>query len=379
MKKLFRYLAIAILLFGVIFATLYFIKTNSKSIVEYDTQNPYITSIEKKTVVTGKVIPEDEVEIKPQIPGIIESLFVEEGDLVMNGDLLAKIKVVPNEQALNSAEGRLANSKIVLKNAEIDYKRNKALFEKEIISKQDFENSQLSMDQSKESLLQAENDFKIIKSGSAGGMATANTDVRATVPGTVLEIPVKEGDQVIESNSFNNGTTIAIIADLNKMIFEGKVDETDVNKMFLGMPLKVSLGAIDDKFFDAKLKFIAPKGNEEEGIVQFKIEGDLKLDKEFTIRAGYSANASFILERKDSILSISEALLQFDKDSDKPYVEIETSDQKFKRRNIEIGISDGINVEVISGINLNDKVKIWNRTQSENLESETDIDDKDEN
>jgi HlyD family secretion protein len=152
--------------------------------------------------------------------------------------------------------------------------------------------------------------------------------------------------------------------------------------MFLGMPLKVSLGAIDNKFFDAKLKFIAPKGNEEEGIVQFKIEGDLKLDKEFTIRAGYSANASFILERKDSILSISEALLQFDKDSDKPYVEIETSDQKFKRRNIEIGISDGINVEIISGINLNDRVKVWNRTQTENLESENDTDDtndKDEN
>ena len=145
------------------------------------------------------------------------------------------------------------------------------------------------------------------------------------------------------------------------------------------MPLKVSLGAIDDKFFDAKLKFIAPKGNEEEGIVQFKIEGDLKLENEFTIRAGYSANASFILERKDSVLSISEALLQFDKDSDKPYVEIETSDQKFKRKNIEIGISDGINVEIISGINLNDRVKIWNRTQSDNLESETDIDDKDEN
>ena len=250
---------------------------------------------------------------------------------------------------------------------------------KGIISIKEFQDIKLNFNRSKQDLLNAENDFKIIKSGSAGGLASANTDVRATVPGTVLEIPVKEGDQVIESNSFNNGTTIAIIADLNKMIFEGKVDETDVNKMFLGMPLKVSLGAIDDIFFDAKLKFIAPKGNEEEGIVQFKIEGDLKLEKEFTIRAGYSANASFILERKDSVLSISEALLQFDKDSDKPYVEIETSDQKFKRKNIEIGISDGINVEIISGINLNDRVKVWNRTQTENLEIETDTDEKDEN
>ena len=231
MKKLFRYLAIAILLFGVIFATLYFIKTNSKSIVEYDTQNPYITSIEKKTVVTGKVIPEDEVEIKPQIPGIIESLFVEEGDLVMNGDLLAKIKVVPNEQALNSAEGRLANSKIVLKNAEIDYKRNKALFEKEIISKQDFENSELRFDQARQDVRNAKSDLQIIRLGSAGGSSLANTNIRATVPGTILEIPVKRGDQVIESNSFNSGTTIATIADLKKMIFEGKLDDSDVDKL----------------------------------------------------------------------------------------------------------------------------------------------------
>ena len=379
MKKIIRYLLLFTVIFSGLFSIAYFIKSNSKGNITYETKTPFITNIERKTVATGKVIPEDEVEIKPQVQGILSQIYVEEGNFVKQGDIIAKIKIVPDEGQLNSAKGRLANSRLVFKNSEIDFKRNQNLLKKGIISVKEFQDIKLNFNRSKQDLLNAENDFKIIKSGSAGGMRTANTDVRATVPGTVLEIPVKEGDQVIESNSFNNGTTIAIIADLNKMIFEGKVDETDVNKMFLGMPLKVSLGAIDDKFFDAKLKFIAPKGNEEEGIVQFKIEGDLKLDKEFTIRAGYSANASFILERKDSILSISEALLQFDKDSDKPYVEIETSDQKFKRRNIEIGISDGINVEVISGINLNDKVKIWNRTQSENLESETDIDDKDEN
>ncbi|RPG60554.1 MAG: efflux RND transporter periplasmic adaptor subunit, partial [Flavobacteriaceae bacterium TMED206] len=363
MKKIIRYLLLFTVIFSGLFSIAYFIKSNSKGNITYETKTPFITNIERKTVATGKVIPEDEVEIKPQVQGILSQIYVEEGNFVKQGDIIAKIKIVPDEGQLNSAKGRLANSRLVFKNSEIDFKRNQNLLKKGIISVKEFQDIKLNFNRSKQDLLNAENDFKIIKSGSAGGMATANTDVRATVPGTVLEIPVKEGDQVIESNSFNNGTTIAIIADLNKMIFEGKVDETDVNKMFLGMPLKVSLGAIDDKFFDAKLKFIAPKGNEEEGIVQFKIEGDLKLDKEFTIRAGYSANASFILERKDSILSISEALLQFDKDSDKPYVEIETSDQKFKRRNIEIGISDGINVEVISGINLNDKVKIWNRTQ----------------
>ena len=208
--------------------------------------------------------------------------------------------------------------------------------------------------------------------GSAGGAASANTNVRATVAGTVLELPVKEGDQVIESNSFNAGTTIAIIADLNKMIFEGKVDEAEVGKLKIGMPLTVNLGAIQDKEFAAKLKFIAPKGNEEQGAVQFKIEGDVTLDDEFFVRAGYSANASLVLERKDSILALPEALLQFDKDTEQPYVEIQIEDQKFERKDIEIGISDGINVEIISGLTLEDKIKVWNKTEAKKLgEDET--------
>ncbi len=372
MKKIFRYLGIAILLFGVLFATLYFIKTNSKSIVEYDTQDPYITSIERKTVVTGKVIPEDEVEIKPQIPGIIEKLYVEEGDLVSNGDLLAKIKVVPNEQALNSAEGRLANSRIVLKNAEIDFKRNKALFEKEIISKQDFENSQLRFDQARQDVRNAKSDLQIIRLGSAGGSSLANTNIRATVPGTILEIPVKRGDQVIESNSFNAGTTIATIADLKKMIFEGKVDEADVDKLIIGMPLKVNLAAIQGKQMDARLKFIAPKGNEEQGVVQFKIEGDVFLNDSISVRAGYSANASIVLERKDSIMAIAESLLQFDRKTEKAYVEVLLGDQKFERRDVEIGISDGINVEILSGIKMDQKIKVWNKTESKKIEENED-------
>ncbi len=372
MKKIFRYLGIAILLFGVLFATLYFIKTNSKSIVEYDTQDPYITSIERKTVVTGKVIPEDEVEIKPQIPGIIEKLYVEEGDLVSNGDLLAKIKVVPNEQALNSAEGRLANSRIILKNAEIDFKRNKALFEKEIISKQDFENSQLRFDQARQDVRNAKSDLQIIRLGSAGGSSLANTNIRATVPGTILEIPVKRGDQVIESNSFNAGTTIATIADLKKMIFEGKVDEADVDKLIIGMPLKVNLAAIQGKQMDARLKFIAPKGTEEQGVVQFKIEGDVFLNDSISVRAGYSANASIVLERKDSIMAIAESLLQFDRKTEKAYVEVLLGDQKFERRDVEIGISDGINVEILSGIKMDQKIKVWNKTESKKIEENED-------
>lgn len=361
--KILKYIGIALLILGALFAAAFFIKTNNKSVIEYDTQTVITTSIEKKTVVTGKVIPEDEVEIKPQIQGIIEALFVEEGDLVNTGDLLAKIKVVPNEQNLNSAEGRLANSRIVLKNAEIELNRNKDLYEKGIISKQNFDNVQLRFNQSKQDVSNAVSDLQIIRSGSKGGAASANTNIRATVPGTVLEIPVEEGFQVIASNSFNAGTTIATIADLNKMIFEGKVDEAEVGKLRVGMPLEVSLGAIEDQALDARLKFIAPKGNEEQGAVQFIIEADLFLNDSIFVRAGYSANASLVLERKDSIMAIPEALLQFDRETEKPYVEVQVEDQKFERRDIEIGISDGVNVEVISGLTKEDQIKVWNKTE----------------
>jgi len=361
--KILKYIGIALLVFGALFAAAFFIKTNNKSAIVYDTQTVIITSIERKTVVTGKVIPEDEVEIKPQIQGIIEALFVEEGDLVNTGDLLAKIKVVPNEQNLNSAEGRLANSRIVLKNAEIELNRNKDLYEKGIISKQNFDNVQLRFNQSKQDVSNAVSDLQIIRSGSKGGAASANTNIRATVPGTVLEIPVEEGFQVIASNSFNAGTTIATIADLNKMIFEGKVDEAEVGKLRVGMPLEVNLGAIEDQALEAQLKFIAPKGNEEQGAVQFIIEADLFLNDSIFVRAGYSANASLVLERKDSIMAIPEALLQFDRETEEPYVEVQTEDQKFERRDVEIGISDGVNVEIISGLTKEDQIKVWNKTE----------------
>jgi len=374
--KILKYLGIGLLVCGVLFAAAYFIKTNSKSVIEYETQTPKIVSIEREAVVTGKVIPEDEVEIKPQISGIISKLFVEEGDLVNNGDLLAKIKVIPNEQSLNSAKGRLANSKIVLNNAELDYKRNKQLFDSEIISRQEFENSQLNYSRAKQDVSNARTDLQIIKLGSAGGSSMANTNIRATVQGTILEISVKEGDQVVESNTFNNGTTIATIADLKKMIFEGKVDEADVDKLIIGMALEVNLAAIQDQQLNAKLKFIAPKGNEEQGVVQFKIEGDVYLKDSISVRAGYSANAKVVLEKKDSILGISEALLQYDRKTEKSFVEVMISDQKFEKRDVEIGITDGINVEIISGVKIDDKIKVWNKTESKKIE---DNDEKGQN
>lgn len=362
-KKILKYTGIVILVLGALWAAAFFVKSNSQSAVTYDTKNPFISTIEKKTVATGKVVPEDEVEIKPQISGIIEKIYMKEGDKVQAGDLIAVIKVVPNEQSLNQASGRVRSAEIALKNVRVEYDRNKTLFDRGVIASQAFNDLQLQLDQAEQELENARADYQIIRRGSAGGSSSANTNIRATVNGTILEIPVEEGHQVIQSNNFNDGTTIATIADLGNMIFEGQVDEGEVGKLELGMPLEISLGAIENQTFDANLRFIAPKGVEESGAVQFKIEGDVKVDGDYMIRAGYSANASLVLEKRDSVLVIPEALLQFDNETDEPFVEVSTGDQKFERRNVEIGISDGVNVEIVSGLTESDKVKIWNKTE----------------
>lgn len=369
--KILKYILIAVFVLGALFAAAFFIKSNSKSPITFKTESPFKTNIEQKTVATGKVVPEEEIEVKPQVTGIIEKIFVEEGKEVKAGDLIAKIKVVPNEQALNGARGRVRNAEIAQRNAKIDFDRNKEIFDKGVISQQDFQNIQLRYDQAKQELQNARNDLQIIRQGSTGG-AQAITNIRASVSGTILEIPVEEGDQVIQSNNFNAGTTVATIADMKKMIFEGKVDEGEVGKLKVGMPLKVSLGAIEDQEFEAKLKFIAPKGNEEQGAVQFRIEGDVYLEDNFYVRAGYSANASLVLDKKEDVLAIKEALLQFDKETNKPYVEISTGDQTFERRDIKTGISDGVNIEILEGLVEDDKVKIWNQTEPKKKEGEED-------
>ena len=361
--KYLKYVGLFALGFGILFSIAFFVKSNSTSAIQYETQTLITATIEDKIVATGKVLPEDEVNVVPQIAGIIQELYVEEGDEISTGDLIAKIKVVPNEQTLNSAEGRVKSAQIVMNNSKIEYERNKVLYEKEIISDQDFNSATLRYNQDMQNLSNAKSDLQIIKLGSSGGSTITNTNVRATVSGTILEIPVEEGDQVIQANTFNAGTIIATIADLNKMIFEGQVDEGEVGKLKVDMPLVVTLGAIEGREYEAKLRLIAPKGTEVAGAIQFKIEGEVYLDDEYVVRAGYSANASIVANKKEDVLAISEALLQYDSKTKKPYVEIETSSQKFERKNVKLGISDGVNAELISGVSKTDKIKVWNRTE----------------
>ncbi|GAA3779811.1 efflux RND transporter periplasmic adaptor subunit [Corallibacter vietnamensis] len=344
----------------------YFKDSNSKEVEEFKVEEPFYTSIKTKVVATGKLNPEEEIALKPQISGIVDKIMVEEGDVVKKGDLIAKIRVVPNEQSLVSANSRIKTAQLSYNNAKTLYDRNKALFDKGVISKQDFENSELSLNQARESLNQAQNDYQIIRQGSLSGGSSANTNIIAQISGTVLEIPVREGDQVIESNNFNEGTTIALVADMSKMIFEGKVDEAEVGKLEEGKEIIVVLGAINEKEFPAKLTFVAPKGLEENGAVQFTIKADVQVEQSTKIRAGYSANAEIEMESKDSILVIKEALLQFNRITEKPYVEIKKDDGSYEEKYVELGISDGINVEIVEGVAEGDKIKVWNKASKDN-------------
>ena len=365
MNKTVKIILGIVLLLLLVFVLKYFKDSNKKEVVDYKTELPFYTTLDTKIVATGKLNPEEEIELKPQISGIVDRILVEEGDLVQKGDLIAKIRVVPNEQALVSAQSRIKTARLSFNNSKTLYDRNKALYDKGVISRQDFENSELSLNQAEENYNQAQNDYQIIKQGSISGGGSANTNIVAQISGTVLEIPVREGDQVIESNNFNAGTTIATIADMSKMIFEGKVDESEVSRLVKGTEIEISLGAIEEKKFPAKLNFIAPKGTEEGGAVQFKIKANITLDDNYFVRANYSANADIVLEKQDSVLSIKEALLRFDKKTEKPYVEVKIGDNEFEKRELELGISDGVNIMVKSGITSTDELKIWNKANKD--------------
>ncbi|MFC2106977.1 efflux RND transporter periplasmic adaptor subunit [Bacteroidota bacterium] len=361
MKTFFKVL-IGIIIVGIFGYTIYFLYGKSKEQpVVFQTSTPMISNIIKKSVATGSVVPRKEIEIKPKVSGIIETIYVEAGQMVHKGDVIAKITIIPNMVSLNNAQTRVNQSKIDRDNAKRNYDRQKELFNQGVIPKATLEQYEVEYTSSVEEVDAAENNLQLIKEGQTNDAGTTtNTLVRSTIEGMILDVPVEEGNSVIESNTFNDGTTIASVADMGEMIFEGKIDETEVGKIKEGMPLLLSIGAIEDAVFDAKLEHISPKGIEENGAIQFEIKADVELNSEYFIRAGYSANADIVLARADSVLAIPEGLLQFEKDS--AFVEVETSPQIFERREIKLGLSDGINIEVISGLSKEDKVKVPTRT-----------------
>ena len=350
-------------------ALYYLYQKNQEDPITYETETPTTETITKKTVATGSIVPKDEVLIKPNISGIIDEIYIEAGNQIKSGDLIAKIRVIPNVSTLQSARNAVQTAKIALDNQDKVYKRQKELYDKGVVSANDFDAVDVAYKQAQQSYESAQQNYQIVRTGTARGLGSAaNTLIRSTVTGMVLEVPVKEGNQVIEANNFNDGTTIATVADVGKMIFEGKVDESEVGKIKESLPLEITVGAIEDKKFDAVLDYIAPKGLEENGAVQFEIKGTLDKKDTTFIRAGLSANASIILAKVDSVMALKEAVIQYDPKTKKPFVEIATGDQEFERKDVELGVSDGINVEIKNGIDREDKVKVWNQIKKPEFE-----------
>lgn len=356
MKKALKILA-GVIVISIFIYTIYFLYQKSQAKpVNFETTQPFKTEIIKSTVATGSVVPRKEIMIKPQVSGIVEELYIEAGDMIKKGDLLAKIKIIPDMVSLNNAQSRLNRARINLEDSKRQFDRQKDLLAQGVIARAEFEGYDLAYQNAVEELEAAENNLELIKEGQTKkGAQTTNTIVRSTAEGMVLDVPVEIGFSVIESNTFNDGTTIASVADMGDMIFEGKIDETEVGKIMEGMPLILTVGAIDDASFGATLEHISPKGVEENGAIQFKIKANVELKHDQFIRAGYSANAKVVLDRTDSVLAIPESILQFEGDSS--FVEVETAPQQFEKRYIKTGLSDGINVEVKSGLTLEDKIK----------------------
>lgn len=357
MKKAFRILGIVILV-GIFGGTIYFLYTKSKKTPDvFETKTPFVSNVIRKTVATGSVVPRKEIDIVPQVSGIIDELYIVAGDFVKKDQVIAKIKIIPDMVNLNNAETRMNRAKLSADDAKIDYDRQQKLFDAKVISYEEYKSAKVSYDAAREELSAAENNLDLIKNGVTKRAQTAtNTLVRSTVNGMVLDVPIKEGNSVIQSNTFNNGTTIATVADMKDMIFKGNVDETEVGKIKEGMNIELEIGAIEKDKFGAILEYIAPKGKEENGAIQFEIKATVVLKDDQFIRAGYSANANIVLEKKDSVLVIPEGMLKFEKDSS--FVEVETATpQVFEKRMVQTGISDGINIEVVEGLAKTDKVK----------------------
>lgn len=348
--KIFAWVMIALVFIG----TFIFLYRNSlPEKIIYSTIKPTKGNIEKTTVLTGKIEPRDEIDIKPQISGIITEINVEPGDMVREGDIIAKIKVIPEASSLSSAQARVESAEIALKDAESKYKRNKLLYDKKIISREEFETSETSWQQALRELDASKDAYLIVKEGvSKYNASESNTLVRATIDGLILDVPVKVGSSVIQSNTFNDGTTIATIADMNKLIFRGKADETEVGQLMVGMPMEISIGALPDLHPVAILEYISPKGTEENGANTFEIKGAINIDSISSLRSGYSANAKVSLSKSRDVLIIPEGVVTFLNDSTFVYIltSKENENQTFEKHPIITGNSDGINIEVVEGL-----------------------------
>jgi HlyD family secretion protein len=331
-------------------------KSQAKPMV-FDTESAEVTDIVKKTVATGSIVPRKEVEVKPKVTGVLAELTAKPGDYVKAGDSLGKIKIVPDAMQINQAEAGVRSSQIAFDNAKRELDRNEELAKRGVVADAELQQFRTQFALRKQELATANSSLQLVKEGATRGQGKESTlVVTATVGGKILDVPVKEGNSVIQANNFNPGTTVAVIADMNDIIFEGRVDESEVGKIKEGLKLTIKVGAIENEKLEGTLEYIAPKGKLVDGAIQFEIKARVTPGKDTNIRANYSANADIVLAEKKQVLAIREALVQYE--GEKPFVEIETTPQTFIRKDVRLGLSDGIKVEVLEGVAKADKIKI---------------------
>lgn len=355
-SRILRWAMAVIFLIGLVYTLRYLYAKDQAPEVVFETKTGQMSDIVKKTVATGSIVPRQEVDLKPRVSGIVSKLYVAAGQMVRKGDKIALIKIIPNVVQLNQAENRVKTARLNLDNARMTLERNQLLLEKKALSPADFERIELTYKLAQEELQAAAANLELIQEGSLKGGSTGNNTVVSTVEGMVLDVPVKEGASVIESNNFNDGTTIVTVANMDDMIFEGTVDESEVGKLREGMVINLIVGAIDGESFTGTLEYISPKGQDENGTIQFEIRASVAVGQGSFLRAGYSANAEIVLEQRSNVLAIEESLLLFE--MDKRYVEVEVAPQQFEKREVVLGLSDGLLVEVLEGITLTDRIKI---------------------
>lgn len=358
-KKILRIVLLTVVGAAVV-GTFYFLWKKAQPVITvYEIVTPVNDTIQTKTVATGSVEPRYEVLIKPQISGIISELTKEAGQMVKEGEIIAKIKVIPEMVQLNSAESRVNVANITLLQVEEVYQRDEQLYKNGVISKEDFDASKANYLKAKEEYANAQSALEIIRDGIAKNSKVASTtQIRSTITGMILDVPVKVGNSVIQSNNFNDGTTIATVANMNDMIFRGNVDETEIGRINEGMPIKLTVGAMESATFDAVLEYVSPKGVEKNGAIQFEIKAAVTIPDQTFIRAGYSANAEIVLKRAENVLAIPESCVEFSGDS--AFVQIltqETPEQKFEKKYVKTGLSDGIKIQITEGLTITDKIR----------------------
>lgn len=355
MKKFGKYFMIFLAVVLFVGTFVYLFQRSRPKAAQYEEEVASVKDIVRSTVVTGKIQPRDEVNIKPQISGIIAELYKEAGQTVKKDEIIAKVKVIPDMGSLSSAQSRVRLAEVNLKQAQTNYNREKALYDKELVSADEYEKVLQTYNQAKEELAGAKEALEIIRDGvSSANASGSSTLIRSTISGLILDVPIKVGNSVIQSNTLNDGTTIATVADMEDLIFDGNIDETEVGRLHSGMPVKISIGALQDLSFDAKLEYIAPKATVNNGANQFEIKASVKVPSNVTIRSGYSANAEIVLDRADGVVTLPESAIQFD--GEDTYVMVKQAED-YVRRDVVTGISDGIDIEVKEGVAEGEKVR----------------------